>query len=88
MYIPSETVLFSFDDEKETILGKAFVEKFGYNVFTFKFSKETVIEENTEYDINVVVQGNSVIGKGSKKYRYAILQSINEYKAGERNGGN
>lgn len=88
LYIPSETVNFGYEDSKETIFGKAYVEMFSTNTFVVRFSKNTMVNKDSKWEVNVVVHDEQIIGKGARKYRFAILQSINEFKAGGYDGGN
>lgn len=86
IYANGETVEFSYDDGKESIYGRAFVEMYSSSAFTLKFCKDVEVHSDSKYDIDVLVHGNQIIGTGSRKYRYAIMQSINEFKRGNHDG--
>jgi hypothetical protein len=88
LYIPSETVNFGYEDSKEIIFGKAYVEIFGVETFVVRFSKDTMMNHDSKWEVNVVVHDRKIIGKGARKYRFAILQAINEFKAGGYDGRN
>jgi hypothetical protein len=88
IYANGETVQFSFDDGKESIFGSAFVEMYSSSVYTLKFCKDVEIRHDSKYDIDVMVHGNQIIGTGSRKYRYSIMESINEFKKGNHDGNN
>lgn len=83
-----ETVNFNHENSIESIFGKAYVESFSSNAFVLKFSKDTIMTENSKWEVNVMVYGDTIIGKGSRVYKYAILQAIAEFKAGEHDGRN
>lgn len=85
IYANGDTVEFSYDDENESIYGRAFVEMYSSNAFTIKFSKDTVITEKSKYIVDCIVHKDTIIGTGNRKYRFAILQAINEFKRGNHN---
>lgn len=77
MFIPYEMIDFCYDDGTDSIFGKAYLEKISVNSYTFKFSKNNIVDENSLYEINVIVHGGRIIGKGARKYHNEIMEAIN-----------
>ena len=62
----------------EMIYGRGFIEQYNDGAFTLKVQDGI----GCPFFINVMVHGKSVVGKGSRRYRWMILEVVDKFKNG------
>lgn len=66
------------DHLDEMIYGQGFIEQYNDGAFTLKVQDGA----GFPFFINVMVHGNTVVGKGSRRYRWMILELVDKFKNG------
>lgn len=79
-----QLVQLNYDDRELIVSGYASVEKYGRGAYTVKLTDSTLLNNQSnnpdDYIINVMVIGTSIRGKGAKKFKDSIQETVLEFE--------